>query len=114
VISRETTALAADTPRALKAIRKAQACAPGQDGSLIPVDIDATIVIAHSDKGKAAPTLKVTGIARVFSRCRLRTSGVTNLFVLFVPMFLAGRDEQWDSVGLRWTSLDGHMEPSAR
>jgi hypothetical protein len=129
VVSRLITALAADTPRALKAIRKAQACArerawalageraPGQDGSLIPVDIDATIVIAHSDKEKAAPTLKVTGIARVFSRCRLRTSGVTNLFVLFVlfvPMFLAGRDEQWDSVGLRWTSLDGHMEPSAR
>jgi hypothetical protein len=28
------------------------------------VDIDATIVIAHSDKEKAAPTLKVTGIAR--------------------------------------------------
>ena len=34
--------------------------APGADGSLIPVDIDATIVIAHSEKEKAAPTWKKT------------------------------------------------------
>ena len=72
VVSRLITALAADTPRALRAIRKARAVArerawvlagdraPGADGTLIPADIDATIVIAHSDKGKAAPTWKKT------------------------------------------------------
>ena len=72
VISRLITALAVEGPRALKAIRKARAAArerawalagaaaPGADGSLIPVDIDATIVIAHSEKEKAAPTWKKT------------------------------------------------------
>ena len=72
VVSRLITALAADMPRALRAIRKARAAgrerawalagdrAPGADGTLIPVDIDATIVIAHSDKEKAAPTWKKT------------------------------------------------------
>jgi hypothetical protein len=60
VVSRLITALGADTPRALRAIRKARAAArerawalagdraPGTDGSLVPVDIDATIVLAHS------------------------------------------------------------------
>jgi hypothetical protein len=64
VVSRLVAALAADAPRALRAIRKARAAArerawalagdraPGGDGSLIPVDIDATIVIAHSEKEK--------------------------------------------------------------
>jgi hypothetical protein len=72
VISRLAAALAAEGPRALRAIRKARAAArerawalageraPGADGSLIPVDIDATIVIAHSEKEKAAPTWKKT------------------------------------------------------
>jgi hypothetical protein len=72
VVSRLITALAADAPRALRAIRKARAAArerawelagdraPGADGSLIPVDIDATIVIAHSEKESAAPTWKQT------------------------------------------------------
>jgi hypothetical protein len=72
VISRLITALAADAPRALKAIRTARAAArerawalaggaaPGADGSLIPVDIDATVVLAHSEKEKAAPTWKKT------------------------------------------------------
>ena len=72
VVSRLISALAADTPRALRAIRKARAAArehawalagdraPGADGALIPVDIDATIVIAHSDKENAAPTWKKT------------------------------------------------------
>ena len=72
VISRLVSALAADGPRALRAIRKARAAAreqawalageraPGADGSLIPVDIDATIVLAHSEKEKAAPTWKKT------------------------------------------------------
>ena len=72
VVSRLITALAAGTPRALRAIRKARTAArerawalagdraPGADGTLIPVDIDATIVIAHSDKEKAAPTWKKT------------------------------------------------------
>jgi hypothetical protein len=72
VVSRLVTTLAADAPRALRAIRKARAAArerawdlagdqaPGGDGSLIPVDIDATIVIAHSEKEEAAPTWKKT------------------------------------------------------
>ena len=72
VVSRLITTLAADAPRALRAIRKARAAArerawtlaadraPGMDGSLIPLDIDATIVIAHSEKEQAAPTWKKT------------------------------------------------------
>jgi len=72
VISRLVSALAADAPRALRAIRKARAAArerawalageraPGADGSLIPVDLDATIVLAHSEKENAAPTWKKT------------------------------------------------------
>jgi hypothetical protein len=72
VISRLISALAADAPRALRAIRKARAAArecawalagdaaPGADGSLIPADIDATIVLAHSEKEQAAPTWKKT------------------------------------------------------
>ena len=54
-------------PRALKAIRAARAAArerawalagqnaPGADGSLVTVDLDATIVIAHSEKDQASP-----------------------------------------------------------
>ncbi len=69
-VSRLIDRLAADPARALKAIRSARAIArqrawklaastaPGADGELIPVDIDATIVIAHSDKEHAAPTWK--------------------------------------------------------
>jgi Transposase DDE domain group 1 len=72
VISRLIGALAADGPRALRAIRKARAAArerawalageraPGADGSLVPVDVDATIVLAHSEKEQAAPTWKKT------------------------------------------------------
>jgi hypothetical protein len=72
VISRLVSALAADAPRALKTIRAARAAArerawalagpdaPGADGALVPVDIDATIVTAHSDKENAAPTWKKT------------------------------------------------------
>ncbi|HEY3954416.1 MAG TPA: IS1380 family transposase, partial [Streptosporangiaceae bacterium] len=72
VVSRLVSTLAADGPRALRAIRRARAAArerawalagdaaPGADGSLIPVDIDATIVLAHSEKEKAAPTWKKT------------------------------------------------------
>ena len=72
VMSRLVAALAAEGPRALRAIRCARAAArerawalagdraPGADGSLIPVDIDATIVLAHSEKEKAAPTWKKT------------------------------------------------------
>jgi hypothetical protein len=60
VVSRLVTALAADAPRALRAIRAARAQArdqawklagdraPGGSGSPVTVDIDATIVIAHS------------------------------------------------------------------
>jgi Transposase DDE domain group 1 len=72
VISRLVSALAAEAPRALRAIRAARAAArerawalagdraPGADGNLIPVDIDATIVLAHSEKEKAAATWKKT------------------------------------------------------
>jgi len=72
VVSRLVTALAGDLPRALKAIRAARASArerawalagqdaPGGDGGLVTVDLDATIVIAHSDKEQAAPTWKKT------------------------------------------------------
>ncbi len=72
VISRLVTRLAADAPAALPAIRAARAAArerawqlagaaaPGADSGLIPVDIDATIVTAHSDKQQAAPTWNKT------------------------------------------------------
>jgi hypothetical protein len=72
VVSRLITRLAADAPAALKAIGRARAAArerawelagdaaPGTDGGLIPVDIDATIVTVHSDKEQAAPTWKKT------------------------------------------------------
>jgi hypothetical protein len=72
VVSRLIAQLAADAPRALKAIRGARAAArerawalagdaaPGADGGLITVDIDATVVTAHSEKIQAAPTWKKT------------------------------------------------------
>ncbi len=72
VISRLIAGLAADAPRALKAIRAARAAArerawelagdaaPGAGGGLITVDIDATIVTACSEKDQAAPTWKKT------------------------------------------------------
>jgi Transposase DDE domain group 1 len=72
VVSRLVTRLAADSAAALAAIGAARAAArqrawalagdqsPGADGGLIPVDIDATIVTAHSDKQQAAPTWKKT------------------------------------------------------
>jgi hypothetical protein len=71
-VSRLVTTLAGAGPRALRAIRKARAQArarawalagehaPGTGGGLIPVDLDATIVIAHSEKESAAPTWKHT------------------------------------------------------
>ncbi len=72
VVSRLVSGLAADVPRALKAIRAARAAArerawalagesaPGADGGLITVDIDATIVTACSEKEQARPTWKRT------------------------------------------------------
>jgi hypothetical protein len=72
VVSRLVSALAGDLPRALKAIRAARAAArerawalagegaPGGTGRLVTVDLDATIVIAHSEKEQAAPTWKKT------------------------------------------------------
>jgi hypothetical protein len=71
VVSRLVRSLAADGPRALAAIRAARAAArerawalagdaaPGGDG-LVTVDLDATIVVAHSEKEQAAPTWKKT------------------------------------------------------
>jgi hypothetical protein len=72
VVSRLVSTLAADGPRALKAVRSARAAArerawalagdaaPGAGGALVTVDLDATIVIAHSEKDQAAPTWKKT------------------------------------------------------
>ena len=72
VVSRLVTRLAASAPRALKAIRSARAAArqqawalagaaaPGADGDLVTVDIDATIVTACSEKEQAKPTWKKT------------------------------------------------------
>ena len=72
VVSRLVAKLAKDAPRALKAIRAARAAArqrawelagpdaPGADGGQVIVDLDATIVIAHSDKDQACPTWKKT------------------------------------------------------
>jgi hypothetical protein len=72
VVSRLVAGLAADGPRALKAIRAARAAArerawalagdsaPGAGGALVTIDLDATIVIAHSEKEQAAPTWKKT------------------------------------------------------
>ena len=63
VVSRLVSDLAGDLPRALKAIRAARAAArerawalagdnaPGADGGLVTVDLDATIVVAHSEQG---------------------------------------------------------------
>src|SRR5438105_9026736 len=72
VVSRLVSQLAGDLPRALRAIRSARAAArerawalagdaaPGADGALVTVDLDATIVIAHSEKQLAASTWKRT------------------------------------------------------
>jgi hypothetical protein len=72
VVSRLVSSLAGDAPRALKAIRAARAsarerawalagdAAPGADGGPVIIDLDATIVIAHSEKEQAAPTWKKT------------------------------------------------------
>ena len=70
VVSRLVAALASDLPRALKAIRAPRAAArerarerawalagdaaPGAGGGLVTVDLDATIVIAHSEKQQAS------------------------------------------------------------
>jgi hypothetical protein len=71
VVSRLVRSLAGDGPRALAAIRAARAAArerawalagdaaPGGDG-LVTIDLDATIVIAHSEKEQGAPTWKKT------------------------------------------------------
>jgi hypothetical protein len=72
VVSRLLSTLAGDLPRALKAIRAARAAArerawalagqeaPGGDDGLVTVDLDATIVISHSEKQEASPTWKKT------------------------------------------------------
>jgi Transposase DDE domain group 1 len=72
VVSRLVSCLAADAPRALKAIRSARAAArerawelagdaaPGAGGGPVTVDIDATIVTACSEKEQAMPTWKKT------------------------------------------------------
>jgi hypothetical protein len=72
-VSRTIDVLAADAPRALKAINTARAAAracawrragehaPDRDASAdapLPIDVDATLITAHSDKEHAAPTFK--------------------------------------------------------
>ena len=72
-VSRTITALAGDAPRALAAIRTARAAArarawdlarehaPDHDRSLVAplvIDLDATLVTAHSEKENARPTYK--------------------------------------------------------
>jgi Transposase DDE domain group 1 len=62
-VSRLVKTLAEAGPGALRAIREARArawtlagkCAPGTGGALFPLDLDATIVIAHSDKEQLNP-----------------------------------------------------------
>ncbi len=70
VVSRLVSTVAGDLPRALTAIRGARAsarerawalagdAAPGGDGGPVVIDLDATIVTAHSEKEQAAPTWK--------------------------------------------------------
>lgn len=72
VVSRLIAKLAAEAPWSLRAIRAARAAArerawalageaaPGSGGGQVTVDLDATIVISHSDKDQAAPTWKKT------------------------------------------------------
>ena len=72
MVSRLIRALAEDAPRALTAIRAVRAAArerawalagdaaPGAGGGLVTIDLDATIVIAHSEKEQASPTWKKT------------------------------------------------------
>jgi pyruvate/2-oxoglutarate dehydrogenase complex dihydrolipoamide acyltransferase (E2) component len=63
-VSRLSNRLAHDETTAVKAVRAAARerartlagpAAPGVNGELIPIDLDATIVIADSDKEKVAP-----------------------------------------------------------
>jgi Transposase DDE domain group 1 len=72
VVSRLVGRLASDAPRVLTAIRAARATArerawalaggnaPGAGDGLVPLDVDATIVTACSEKEQAAPTWKKT------------------------------------------------------
>ena len=72
MVSRLIRALAEDAPRALTAIRAVRAAArerawalagdaaPGAGGGLVTIDLDAIIVIAHSEKEQASPTWKKT------------------------------------------------------
>jgi len=67
-VSRRIDALAGDVERASAALRAARAqaralrlkWAPLRDDRPLPVDIDATILVAHSDKADATPTYKRT------------------------------------------------------
>jgi hypothetical protein len=41
-------------------VRRSESTRPALNGELIPIDLDATLAIAHSDKQQAAPTWKRT------------------------------------------------------
>jgi hypothetical protein len=72
VVSRLVSQLAGDLPQALRAVRGARAAArerawalagdsaPGAGGGQVTVDLDATIVISHSEKEEASSTWKKT------------------------------------------------------
>jgi hypothetical protein len=69
VVSRLVKTLAEDEVRVLAAIRAARErawalagdAAPGADGGPVIIDLDATIVIAHSEREQACPTWKTFG-----------------------------------------------------
>ena len=124
VVSRLVTGLAADLPRALKAVRSARAAArerawalagaaaPGGDGGLVTVDLDATIVIAHSDKEQAAPTCPIAkfhGIRDV----ETSTASVLNLVPAWRAICrgrnpkVADRDVQINKSLARWLLFRG-------
>ena len=124
VVSRLVAALAADLPQSLKAIRGARAAArerawalagdkaPGAGGALVTVDLDATIVIAHSDKEQAAPTCPIAkfhGIRDV----ETSTASVLNLVPAWRAICrgrnpkVADRDVQINKSLARWLLFRG-------
>jgi hypothetical protein len=97
VVSRLISRLAGDAPRSLKAIRAARAAArqkawalageaaPGAGGQ-VTVDLDATIVISHSDKDQAKPTWKKTfGLLTELRGLSLQFRGRAAAGVVTVP-----------------------------
>jgi hypothetical protein len=112
VVSRLVSQLAADLPRALKAIRSARAAArerawalagdaaPGAGGGLVTVDLDATIVTAHSEKEQAAPTWKKTfGFYPLAAFADHGQDGSGELLAIMLRTGSAGSNTAADHVG---------------